>query len=176
MDVITNEEGTAMKMFFASLILLISGAAQAVTVTPLATPAVVPHVYPARVNCLGLSFNADDSVNGTCESQTASASSGRGGHPTYTNLLYATTWDANGNVLTSTYCAKWVVNVPSVNQITYAPGFSAANCSEPIAGSTQVSLYDPAYGFDVWFSYESTSANGAYELVSQGIAGYVYGF
>jgi hypothetical protein len=167
-----------MKTILASLIFLASAvSAQAVTLTPLAVPSAVPDAYPARVACIATSFNADDSVNGTCQSQTASASSGRGGHPTYTNLVYTATWGVNGNALTpGTYCGTFVVNVPSVHIWTYAAGFNATTCYVPTPGSTQILLYDPSYGFDVWFFYITTSANGAYALIAEGVYGYIYGF
>jgi hypothetical protein len=156
---------------------LISGFAHAVTVSPLATPAAVPRGYPSRTFCVATSFNANDTLNGTCASQTGSASSGRGGHPTYTNRVYTASWDVNGNALTpGIYCGTFVVNYPFVQQWTYATGFNANTCPLPTPGATQISLYDPAYGFDVWFEYVTTSADGAYALITQGVYGYIYGF
>jgi hypothetical protein len=162
-----------------AVIVLLAGIdfARAATLTPLAVPSAVPQAYPARAFCVATSFNPNDSVNGTCASQTASASSGRGGHPTYTNLIYTASWDVNGNVLPgATYCGKFVVNYHFLQQWTYVPGFSAATCYLPTSGSTQISLYDPAYGFDAWFEYITTSANGAYALITQGVYGFIYGF
>lgn len=161
---------------FAALLFL-TIPAMAATLAPLTIPSAVPKAYPARAFCVAASFNADDSVNGTCASQTASASSGRGGHPTYTNLLYTASWDVYGNALGSgTYCGKFVVNVPSVHIYTYAPGFTAATCYVPTSGTTQVSLYDPALGYNAWFEYVTMSPDGAYELITQGVYGYIYGF
>jgi hypothetical protein len=159
------------------LSLLFASVAQAVTITPLAVPSAVPRAYPARAFCIATSFNANDSVNGTCSSQTASGSSGRGGHPTYTNLVYTTSWDVNGNALTGgTYCGKFVVNYPFVQVWTYAAGFGAATCYLPSPGSTQILLYDPSYGFDVWFFNITTSTDEAYALIAEGVYGYIYGF
>jgi hypothetical protein len=159
------------------LSLLFASVAQAVTITPLAVPSAIPQAYPARAACIATSFNVNDSVNGTCESATASASSGRGGHPTYTYLVYTASWGVNGNALTSgTYCGKFVVNYPFVQVWTYAAGFNATTCYLPAPGSTQISLYDPSYGFDVWFSYITTSTDGAYALIAEGVYGYIYGF
>ena len=164
-----------MKSLFLSL--LLTSVAQAVTLTSLTVPSAVPQAYPARAFCVATSFNAETSVKGTCNSQTGSASSGRGGHPTYTNLVYTASWDLNGNALPgATYCGKFVVNYPSVQIWTYAAGFSAATCYLPAPGLTQISLYDPAYGFNAWFEYITTSANGAYALITQGVYGYIYGF
>lgn len=166
-----------MKMILASLMFLLAGAANAVTLTPLATPSGVPSAYPAKVSCIGAAFNADDSVNGSCASTTASGSSGRGGHPTYTNLVYTTSWDQYGNALSAgTYCGKYVVNVPSTHIWTYAPGFDATTCQFPTPGATQISLYDPDHGFNVWFFYTTTSADGAYALIELGVEGLIYGF
>lgn len=159
------------------LSLLFASVAQAATITPLAVPAAVPQAYPARAACIATSFNVNDSVKGTCQSQTASASSGRGGHPTYTNLVYTASWDVNGNALTGgTYCGTFVVNVPSLHIWTYAAGFDATTCYLPAPGSTQILLYDPSHGFDVWFFYITTSTNGAYALIAEGVYGYIYGF
>jgi hypothetical protein len=161
-------------LFFS---LLFASVAQAATLTPLAVPSAVPSAYPARVACIATSFNVNDSVNGTCQSQTASGSSGRGGHPTYTNLVYTASWGVNGNALTAgTYCGTFVVNVSSLHVWTYAAGFNAITCYLPTPGSTQISLYDPSLGFDVWFFYTTTSSNGAYALISEGVYGYIYGF
>lgn len=162
-------------MLKALSLMLMSVPAMAVTVTPLATPPGVPSAYPSHTSCVGTTFGANDSVSGTCDSQTASGSSGRGGHPTYTNLVYTASWDVNGNALASTYCGKFVSNYPFIQVWTYAPGFNATTCYLPHQGATQIALYDPAYGFDVWFEYVTTSADGAYLLVTEGLFGFIYG-
>lgn len=161
-----------MKILFAVL-MLASMSAAAVTITPLATPSGVPNLYPAKVVCIGVSFNADDSSNGTCYSQTASG----GRKPTYTNLVYTANWDKYGNSLnTGTYCGKFVTNPPSLNVWTYAPGYNATSCYLPVPSQTQILLYDPTRGFDVQFGYESTSADGAYALLTLGLEGLIYAF
>lgn len=148
----------------------------ATSIHPLATPTGVPSAYPARTACVATTFNADDSANGSCYSQTASASSGRGGHPTYTNLVYTASWDVDGNALVAgTYCGKYVVNYPFVQQWTYAPGFTATTCVLPTAGKTQILLYDPSLGFEHWFEYIATSADGTYMLITEGLEGLLYG-
>lgn len=163
-------------MFKVLTLMLVSIAAQAATIQPLATPPGVPSAYPAHAACVATTFNANDSVNGTCQSQTASGSSGRGGHPTYTNLVYTASWDVDGDALASTYCGKFVVNVPSLHVWTYAAGFGATTCYLPTPASTQILLLDPSRGFDVEFGYYSTSADGAYALITYGLAGFIYGF
>jgi hypothetical protein len=156
---------------------LVVGAAHAVEVSPLAVPSAVPKAYPAKANCIAVTFNVDDSANGTCASTTASGSSGHGGHPTYTSLVYTASWDTFGNALVAgTYCGTHVVNTHFIDKWTYAPGFDGTTCYQPTPGATQISLYDPAYGFNVWFFYTTTSADGAYALVEQGVYGYIYGF
>ena len=68
-----------------------------------------------------------------------------------------------------------MVNTHFINTWTYAPGFNAATCYLPNPGSTQIDLYDPRYGFGVWFFY-LTSADGAYDFIAQGLYGLIYGF
>jgi hypothetical protein len=166
-----------MNLRKAILLALVATGAQAATITPLATPAGVPSAYPAKAVCIATTFNADDSSNGSCYSQTASGSSGRGGHPTYTNLVYNASWDQYGNALSGTvYCGKYVVNVPSVHVWTYAPGFDATTCVLPTPAVPQILLYDPTRGFDVEFGYYSTSADGAFALITLGLEGLIYGF
>ena len=158
-------------------LMTIAAGAHAVTLTPLATPSGVPSAYPARANCIATTFNADDSSNGTCASTTASGSSGHGGHPTYTSLVHTANWDRYGNALSaSTYCGTHVVNTHFIDQWTYATGFDATTCYQPKPGLTQIDLYDPNRGFDVWVFYTTTSADGAYMLIEQGVYGYIYGF
>jgi hypothetical protein len=149
----------------------------AATLAPLAIPTGIPPGYYVHVSCTAATFNADNSVSGTCDRRTASGSSGRGGHPTYTNAIYTASWDVNGNALTAAaYCGTFIVNYPYVHVWTYAPGFNASTCYLPVQGSTQVALYDPSRGYTDWWFYITTSANGAYELLTQGGSGYIYGF
>lgn len=164
-----------MKAILLTIASLAAMSASAVSLTPLATPSAVPSAYPARTACIATAFNADDSSNGTCEATYASASSGRGGHPTYTNYVYTASWDVNGSVLNNgTYCGKLVVNAPYFRTWTYATGFNATTCYVPNPGTNQVSLYDPSLGFDAWFFYLSTSADGTHELIAQGVYGFIY--
>jgi hypothetical protein len=148
-----------------------AGTAQAVTVTPLAIPANVPTGYPAHYHCTGYTFNADDSVNGFCVSQVAHGSR----VPTYYNSIYVASWDIEGNSLSSTYCGLYVTYVRGTISETFQPGFNATTCPLPTVGPEQINLYDPTYGYNVWFFYQTTSADGAYMLVSLGFVGYIYG-
>lgn len=164
-----------MKALFLSLALI--GSVHAATLTSLAVPSAVPKAYPAKASCVAVTFNADDSVNGTCASTTASASSGRGGHPTYTSLVYTASWNVDGSAIyEGIYCGKYVSNTHFISIWTYAPGFDATTCYLPAPSTTHISLYDPTVGFDVWFSYTTTSADGAYALIESGVYGFIYGF
>jgi hypothetical protein len=168
--------GVCEKILFLAA-MLSSMSAGAATLSPLAIPSKVPSAYPAKANCIATTFIADDSVNGTCASTTASGSSGHGGHPTYTSLVYTVSWDVYGNALRAgSYCGKYVSNTHFISVWTYAAGFDATTCYLPAPGSTQIDLYDPSHGFDVWFYYLSTSADGAYALIAQGVYGFIYGF
>jgi hypothetical protein len=167
-----------MKALFALALLSLSAAANAVTLTQIPIPPNVPG-YPAHHYCIGQTFNADDSVNGGCYSRSFGASSGHAGHALpYTDYVFTNTWDVNGNVLTSTYCGTHVVSNPQYQPAgvwTYATGFDATTCYLPKFGSTQISLYVPAAGFNEWFGYITTSADGAYMLLNNGFTGYIYG-
>lgn len=140
--------------------------ADAVTLTPLATPVNVPHGYPYTTQCIATKFAAEDSSSGMCDASVGNS----GRYAPRTNYVYSTTWDVDGNALSSTYCGTFKSPV-----WTYAAGFSANTCYLPNPGQDQVSLYDPALGYDAWFFYQSASSDGAYELVSLGLYGYIYG-
>ena len=55
------------------------------------------------------------------------------------------------------------------------PWLSGQRCILPVAGKTQISLYNPDVGFATWFEYVSTSADGAYMLITEGAIGFIYG-
>lgn len=155
-----------MKTMLFAILALATMRAHAVTLTALATPASVPHGYPYTTECIAKAFTAGDASSGMCDASLGNA----GRYAPRTNYVYSVTWDVNGNALTSTYCGTF--KSPAW---TYAAGFNASTCYLPNPGQDQVALYDPVLGFNTWFFYLSTSPDGAYELIAQGLYGYVYG-
>lgn len=149
--------------------LCISGVANAETLTTLARP-VTAH-SPFYVSCIAKTFNADDSSNGTCQSVSWGGCSGRGCQPTYTYIVYVTTWDDSGNVLANTFCGTFVSHVPALHTWTYQPGYSAANCYLPVAQGLTTVLRMGPNGYEQWYGYETTSTDGAYELLVSGQSG-----
>lgn len=162
-----------MKSFIA-LLLLTGATAQANVIYPLVVPADVPKGnQPSGRTCVATSFNANDTSNGTCRSVTASVCSGRACQPTYTSTVFAVMWDTQGNPLSSVFCGTFVSHQTLVHQWTYQPGFTSATCYLPAAGSTQILVYDPTLGFEHWYGYIATSADGEYELLTYGPVGYI---
>lgn len=160
--------------FFA---LLGVGQSYANTIIPLQFPADMPlGNQPSDRNCVANTFIAGDSVTGTCRSTVAGTCAGRGCVPPYTNTVYIATWDKDGNVLSDTFCGKNVVHRPYPAVWTYQPGFNATTCYEPKQGSPTISVYDQFVGYDVWFEYVTTSPDGAYELLTQGLMGFLNQF
>ena len=166
-----------MKSLVACLCVLISGTSFANTITPLSVPLDVPKGnQPSGRVCVATTFNADDSSNGTCTSVTAGACSGRACQPTYTSKVYVAKWDTEGNVISDGFCGTLVSHVPALHVWTYAPGFDASTCYLPAEGSPQISVYDPRFGFNLWFGYVTTSTDGTYELLTYGLSGFINQF
>lgn len=62
-------------------------------------------------------------------------------------------------------------HVPALPVWTYLPGFSASNCYLPNdSGLTYVLVGNQ------WYGYVTTSTDGAYELLVNGILGEILGF
>jgi hypothetical protein len=158
-----------MKTWSLLACVLISGIAidtsYATTLTPLTMPTVV--LRNALGTCIGTSFNSGDSINGTCQSVTWTG----GRSPTYTYTVYATEWDRSSNLLANAPCGTFVSHVPALHTWTYQPGYSAANCYLPNwSGLTYILVGNQ------WYGYVTTSADGAFELLVNGIHGEVLAF
>lgn len=166
------------KMILAALAALcMVGVASANTVTPLQYPSDMPKGnQPSGAVCMAVAFNADDSSYGTCTSVSAGACSGRACQPTYTSIVFAAVWDKEGNLIGDGYCGTAVTHRPIPPKWSYAAGFDASTCYFPKQGTPQVLVYDPKYGFEHWFGYVATSADGAYELLTYGTQGYINQF
>jgi len=167
-----------MKGFLGASCLLIAGAAQAQTyptVTLLQVPAAIK---TTRTYCEGQSFNADDSVHGTCEVIVSSACSGRGCQPVTYTTFYIADWDLAGNPTLEDRCAQVRHHLPQANQWTFFNGHTAADCPAPSFGtSTTVGIPYGAYSWDVaYYYYVTTSADGAYEIVNLQSTSYVVAF
>lgn len=165
-----------MKTLFACCALLLSTVVNANSIYSLQVPLDLPKGnQPAGRYCVGHSFNASDTVTGTCQSLVV-GSCGRCAPP-YTATVYAANWDSFGNLTSDTFCGTATVTRSGPPVWTYQPGYNSSNCFLPTPPVYQpILLYDPRCNCEHWFGYITTSSNGAYELLTDGHAGVINQF
>jgi len=137
---------------------LLASAASAETLTGLSPPASL--LQPGyRVSCAASSFNADDSVNGTCKAAISSACSGRGCQPVTVTTFYIVRWTDAAATLGDA-CMTVRHHLPQADQVTPLNGHTQADCPFVLSTGTVVTINGTPY----W--YVATSADGAFELVN----------
>ena len=155
-----THKGTTVKgcMLVLCLISGLAGAASAETLSALPPPPSL--VGPGhQVVCAASSFNADDSVKGTCKSASSTACSGRGCQPVTTTVFYIVAWSDLAPALGDA-CYSVRHHLPQPDQLTLLNGHTQADCPFALNTGTVVMINGTPY----W--YVATSADGAFELVN----------
>ena len=158
---------------------LMGALAHAGTIVQLPLPIALEDVGQSGTkSCVGVKFNADNSVYGQCKTVASSACSGRGCQPVQTTTAYAVTWDATGTeVLAEVACSVTRHHLPQPNTTTYAPGFDATSCPGVVLNSTGTTVGIP-YGPYAWqlayYYYVTTDAVTGGELLNSNVWGFLY--
>ena len=150
---------------------MMSGTAFASTLFQLPPPpALVGVGIAGRLACVGVGFNADDSIYGACHTATSAPCSGKGCQPVTYTTNYIVTWDTAGNPTGSTGCSIVRHHLPQADQTTYLDGHSAADCPGVLFNPTGAVVVVNG----VPYYYVTTDAVTGAELVNSNAAGFLY--
>ena len=133
-------------------------------------PALVGVGIATRLACVGVAFNADNTIYGACHTATSAPCSGKGCQPVTYTTNYIATWDTAGSPTGSTGCSIVRHHLPQADQTTYLNGHSAADCPGVVFNPTGpvVAINGAPY------YYVTTDAVTGAELVNSNAAGFLY--
>lgn len=157
-----------MKNLIVTAAFLAASVANAATITRLIPPASLPVPYRANVQCVGASFNAKDSIAGSCVVSYAYPCSGWGCHPIRYTDVYIEGWLAGVIIpIAPIHCVSISSQYPQSAQYTYDAGFNASNCRVP-------SLWTPTkiIANGAPYYYVTTAADGSAQIVNSNTASY----